>query len=143
MGGLGFSGGKTGEKLRPLAAQDKHSCHRSPDYQVQVLEGGLRVMSLSSDKSWVNLDLNVGFQAAGVVRQRGFKAEAVQIIDMRCPQQSEIEEPDNKKKRKREKNETLSSSSKGSSVKDRFDPLLQLFASRLSSKTREFTLANA
>jgi hypothetical protein len=102
-------------------------------------------MSLSNDKSWVNVDLNVGFQAAGVVRQRGFEVGAVKIIDMRGPQQNEVENPGGNKKRKREKKRDSSSSrigDKGSSEKDSFDPLLQLFASRLSSKTREFTLTN-
>ena len=125
-------------------------------------------MSLSSDKSWVNTAVGSGYQASGVVRQRKLEPAAVKILDMRGPQtepgQQQAEgvrkrkadeekhrdsQQNDKKKRKEKKKKKHNKRSKkddeeSASLRARgFNPLLQLLASRISARPREFTLANA
>jgi len=125
-------------------------------------------MSLSSDKTWVNDKVGIGYQASGVVRQRKAEAVPIKILDMRGPAQIDPQpEPDasqrsskkrkgedsrgdgdSKRKKKKDKKKEKRSSkmeSRGSSVigGGGFNPILQLLASRLTAKPREFTLANS
>ena len=133
----------------------------------------VRKMSLSSDKTWVNDKVGSGYQASGVVRQRKAEAVPIKILDMRGPAQihpqpePKTTEPDtvqrsskkrkgedsrgdgdSKRKKKKDKKKEKRSSkmeSRGSGVigGGGFNPILQLLASRLTAKPREFTLANS
>lgn len=126
-------------------------------------------MSLSSDKSWVNTAVGSGYQASGVVRQRKLEPTAVKILDMRGPQtepglqaegvrdkkrkaddekhrdshQNDKKKRKEKKKKKHNKRSKMDDEESASLRARGFNPLLQLLASRISARPREFTLANA
>lgn len=123
----------------------------------------MSLVSLSdTHKAWQNVAVGVGFQAPGVIRQRHL--ETITVIDMRGPKPNDAQpavdgnskrkhrdessnddrKSDTKKIGKHEKEKLHSSKSKKRkhTNDDAFNPLLQLLASRLSNKTREWTLSN-
>ena len=118
-------------------------------------------------KDWHNIEVGKGYQARGVVRQPGSAPstapQPMKVLDFSKPVVQEASsEPRSEKGReggegerksekkakkyssshkssKKEKKHKKSSSSSSSSKSHKFNPLLQLLATRLSDKTLTFT----
>lgn len=110
------------------------------------------------NKDWHNVEVGQGYQARGVIRQRTAPSTDLKIVDMSKASvpalisnknDEDVTKDDKKDKKKKDKKKTShhkSSKDKKHKKEDkakktsfRFNPLLQLLASRLSDKTLSFT----
>jgi hypothetical protein len=97
---------------------------------------------------WHNTEVGKGYQAKGVIRQPG-SAPTMKVIDQSQPlsvdkkqldsSKNEIVHKVKKTKAKKSKKSHKSSHSSSKLVKARFNPLVQLLATRLSNKTMSFS----
>lgn len=104
---------------------------------------------------WHNTTVGHGYQAKGVIRQRtGYEGESSsssKVIDLSKDSRLIDDKPEKKSKKdskKESKKDSKKSSKKHkhhsskSSSKGKFNPLLQLLATRLSNKTLQFSEMN-
>ena len=108
-------------------------------------------------RDWHNVEVGQGYQARGVVRQpTAAPAAGMKIVDYSKPDHvvvnnntesshnhkkpsTEIKSHSDKKDKKKDKKKKVSKSKSSSKSSFKFNPLLQLLATRLSDKTMSFS----